>query len=98
MKTILKYPLPLVPGESVGMPAGARILDVQMQGFRPYLWALVDEDAIGTPTARAIAVYGTGAPIDGDPGHYVGTFQDGVFVWHVFDCTPREPKKKEAAQ
>lgn len=102
MKTILKYPLsatwPSITRLPVLMPAGARILSVQMQSGRPYLWALVDDDAIETPTERALAVYGTGQPIDDDPGHYVGTFQDGVFVWHVFDRTPRETKKTKAAE
>lgn len=98
LKTILKYPIPPTPGDFVSLPAGARILSVQMQAGRPQMWALVDPDAIESPTLRAIAVFGTGSPIEGDPGQYLATFQDGPFVWHVFDRTPREPKKKDAAQ
>jgi len=47
----------------------------------PTIWAIVDDDR---PSAtHRFVVYGTGAPL---PRHgvYVGTYDAGPFVWHVF--------------
>lgn len=67
------------------MPAGAVMLTVDTQGDDISLWALVDPDR--PKVARRIAVHGTGHPIPGDPGPYIGTFQlmGGALVFHVFD-------------
>ena len=52
------------------------------------LWALVDD---AKPSEiRKISVVGTGWNIDGNPGTYIGTVQDGMYVWHVFDATQVE--------
>lgn len=69
----------------IEMPVGATILSVQMQGGTAQLWALVDPYA-GTERRR-FAVIGTGWDI---PDHhvYLGTWQDGPFVWHLFEATP----------
>jgi hypothetical protein len=67
----------------VAMPAGAIILCVQWNDGGPQLWATVDPDA--PKRTRRLRVYGTGRELASSPGNYVGTFQDGPFVWHVFD-------------
>jgi hypothetical protein len=85
MKTILRWTLS--PGSTdLHMPAGAKVLTVQMQGDSPQLWALVDAE---TPREwRAFDVYGTGNPLPDNPGMYVATFQrHGTdLAWHVFEA------------
>lgn len=64
------------------MPEGAEILAVQAQRGEGCIWALVNPLA---PTQRrSFHIYGTGFDID--PSHkYVGTYQSGPYVWHVFE-------------
>lgn len=79
---IYKYPIHLKK-KSVFMPAGARILTVQMQGDTPTIWALVDPAK--KPCDRLIHVFGTGWDIPKHIDRYIGTWQDGGFVWHLFE-------------
>lgn len=83
MKKIWKYELYVGPDAVHDMPAFSRILSVQMQDGKPVLWAEVNprEDRV----TRKFRVYGTGQEIDDFGGHYVGTFQDGPFVGHVYE-------------
>lgn len=84
--SIWKYELQVTEAQVVRMPAGARILTVQVQRNVPCLWALVDEQAKREP--RVFRVFGTGAPFDAADAAYVGTFQDGALVWHLFEVKP----------
>ena len=82
----------------VEMPQGSRILAVQVQknyaienGLtqiteEPYFWALVNTDK-GRTVRRLFRIYGTGHEIEERPEDldYIGTFQRGPFVWHVFE-------------
>lgn len=60
---IWKWKLAVTDVQTIEVPAGAKLLDVQMQGGSPSLWVLCDENALSTP--RRIAIYGTGT--DGSP-------------------------------
>ena len=84
MRTIWKFGLEVTGRQSVTMPADAEILSVQVQAGVPCLWALVSPDAPGVP--RTVDTYGTGHPVDGNPGRYIGTYQlsNGGLVFHVF--------------
>ena len=87
-KTIWKFPVPTRDERAaLEMPKGARILTVQTQGLdeRPELWALVDPGA--NREIRIFRTYGTGHPIDHDPGEYVATYQihSVGLVFHVFE-------------
>lgn len=88
MKTIWKYPLKVVDQQTIRMPERAQILSVQTQNGTPCIWALVQPDAVLLP--RTINTFGTGHPIDGNPGAFVGTYQlQGgalVLVFHVFEA------------
>lgn len=90
MKTIHKWPL----GDGLSLsnvngvvlrdvPLGAAFLRVGVQGGLLHLWALVNT---GSPAAAVtVHVRGTGKPCEGlDAESYVGTVEDGPFVWHVF--------------
>jgi hypothetical protein len=83
-KTILKYPLTTWNPQEVSMPAGAEVLCLQMQQDVPTLWALCDPAA--SSETRVFERHGTGWQIDdADKLKYVGTAQDGPFVWHIFE-------------
>jgi hypothetical protein len=85
---IWKWPLMTTYVQYISMPAGAKLLDVQMQGGQPCIWALVDEYA--GSEMRQIAMLDTedSIPAGAHVGGYVATFQDGGIVRHVFDVTP----------
>lgn len=86
-RAIWKYPL--IEGRKQGrkhviaMPRGAHILSLQRQGMSPTLWALVDPDA--EKVERVFEIVGTGWTVDVSHLAYVGTWQDGGFVWHLFE-------------
>ena len=84
---IWKFPLQANRHAVLDMPTGARILCVQTQFGRPYVWALVDPSQTVGP--RMLLTFGTGHPMG--PEHatlpYVGPLQldGGALVFHVFD-------------
>lgn len=82
---IFKYTLDVADTQQIEMPQGAKILSCQAQNNEPQLWVLVDDSA--PIEARTFTMYGTGHPIENDPGRYVGTYQlhDGALVFHVFE-------------
>lgn len=86
---IWKWKLYPLDHQAIEMPAGAKLLDVQVQGAEVCLWALCDPDA--PLELREIVTYGTGHSLPDDPGEYVATFQleDGVLVFHVFETPKR---------
>jgi hypothetical protein len=79
-RVIYKYEVNNGP---IQMPKGAEILTVQMQHGKPMLWALVDIDH--SNESRAIVIIGTGHDFDFPDYKYIATFQDGAYVWHVFE-------------
>ncbi len=84
MNTIYKYPIKVVDMQTVLIPSGAEILCAQMQNGVLCLWARCCSE--NEPKPRSISVNGTGNPIDGNYFHkYIGSVQDGYFVWHVFE-------------
>lgn len=86
MKKIFKYQLGIIGWQEVELPIGAKILSVQMQHEKLFLWALVNEDK--RKEKREIVLAGTGHPIeDTDDLKFLGTVQemDGDLVWHIFE-------------
>lgn len=97
MLTIWKFPIRVDDEITCQMPAGARLLTVQVQGAghgnavgTPCIWALVNSEA--KKEKRTFRVYGTGHPIEESeiPCErllYVGTFQSisGSLVFHLFE-------------
>ena len=80
---ILKYKISLEGENSIALSIGAEILSIQMQKGSICMWALEDPDA--TTWVRNFVVYGTGWDIGDNPGKYIGTVQDDIFVWHIFE-------------
>lgn len=78
MRTIFKYQIEI---NSLLIPTGAEFLSVQMQHGEITSWWRVDPEA---PTERIrFDVVGTGHLVQ-DDGRFLGTVQDGSFVWHIF--------------
>ena len=83
--SIWKFSLPVADSFDLSMPEGSTVLSIQVQIGSPVLWALCDP---ARPNhARHFRTYGTGHQISSDPGCYVGTYQLGPFVGHVFEVT-----------
>lgn len=86
MKQIYKYPLEVVDAQTIILPRGAVLLDVQVQHNQPQLWALVDDSPGETLTVRTV---GTGHPCNDVSDlnmRYLSTYQleEGQLVFHVF--------------
>ena len=84
MITIYKYPIQ----PSGRIEANAEVIKIVSVGLDPLgqqcIWALVDTRGYGSIDYQ---IYGTGHPINTDwhdRDNYVGTFNDGPFVWHLF--------------
>lgn len=84
---IWKWQIEVTDRQTVMMPAGAKLLDVQMQNGKCCMWALCDQNAPKEP--RYLATYGTGNPVPDNAGEYIATFQmcEGTLVFHVFEVT-----------
>lgn len=89
MQTIYKYPFPVADSFSLDLPSGAIILHVECQNGQPCIWALVDTEAL--PERRTFYLFGTGHPLNIDDfgwSNHLATFQQGPFVWHMFQDRP----------
>jgi len=81
-KQIWKYSLENI----IEMPKGAEILTIDIQNgqmFNAQMWVKVDTE--NEVEKRMFEVIGTGQNFDDTNKKYVGTYQDGPFVWHVFE-------------
>ena len=81
-KQIWKYSLENV----IEMPKGAEILMIDIQNgqmFNAQMWVKVDTE--NEMEKRIFEVIGTGQNFDDTNKKYVGTYQEGPFVWHVFE-------------
>ena len=83
MKAIWKQVLCKTDRQAIDLPVGAKILDVQVQRGEWCLWYSCGVDL--PLEKRYIAIYATGQEVEALNGDYIGTFQDGPFVWHVFE-------------
>jgi hypothetical protein len=82
MRRMLKYKMADVGGGAVHhMPSGAAIKMIGMQHDELYAWASTSP---GPTVERHFITVGTGHNIRED-AEYVGSCQDGNYVWHVFE-------------
>jgi hypothetical protein len=87
-------------GGRVEMPFGAKILTLQMQlgpdpadpagpkKMLPTLWAECPREQFASMSDRYFTIIPTGQEFEDRPGYlmeYIGTFQDGWFVGHVYE-------------
>lgn len=86
---VWKFAVPLLhkPDRPViEMPNSARILTLQTQLGHPHIWAEVDTDA--PLVRRRFQIVGTGHALPERPRAYVGTWQSGEFVFHLYEINP----------
>ncbi len=86
MNAIYKYELQMTSVQHLELPLACRILKMDVQHQRPFLWCWVDTE-VATETRRFVLV-GTGHEID-NPLEltYIDSIQvmDGALVWHLFE-------------
>lgn len=86
MRAIHKFPLPhaITTGDPVAveMPPQAIRHRFAMQNHVPTIWAEVDTAHGLVP--RYFQIFGTGQELP-DGAEYVGTFEQGPFVWHLYE-------------
>lgn len=88
MRTIHKFPVKLAEKQVIAMPRNADILCMQIQYGTPHIWAAVEDTE--PFEERVFYLSGTGheLPRDAGPSEYVGTWQEGPYVWHLFAKQP----------
>lgn len=85
IRTVFKYTLLLQDKQTLQLPIGAHVLDVQLQHGNISLWALVDPDA--ERETRTFVIVGTGHEFTATSTIHIATIQSvaGQLVWHVFE-------------
>jgi hypothetical protein len=87
MLKIFKYQLPVDDYFSLQIPAGSRILSVDVQHGVPCMWVLVDP--ANSAVTRRFRFAGTGHPITEsiEQLDFIGTFQmhGGSLIFHIFE-------------
>jgi hypothetical protein len=85
---ICKYRLNVIDKQEFLVPKGTQFLSVGVQDGIVTTWALVSDT---TKEQQKVTFYiiGTGNPIPDDyklmaKANFLGTIQQGIFVWHVF--------------
>lgn len=84
---IYKYPFDLDKRSfELQLPIDHKVLTVQMQIDIACMWVMLDPMC---PTQKyTFYINGTGEPMqvnaNGSVGRYLGTIQDGPYVWHIF--------------
>ena len=67
----------------VRMPKDRKILSVQVQNGNACIWAEVDPDSAREDVDFAIIP--TGGSLSEAHPNYLGTFQQGAYVWHLYE-------------
>lgn len=81
---IWKFLLPINDEIRVEVPEFASMLSVGCQGDDLILWAMVVPS--NPPTSYLLYIRGTGQPLTGREGRFLGTVQmPNGLVWHIFD-------------
>ncbi len=80
-RQIFKYPL-VIGNQNISIPAVHKPLCIQMQNGMPCLWAEVDPSEAAV--WKHVLIVGTGHPFHPEGFSYVGTVQDGPYVWHCY--------------
>lgn len=92
MKTVWKFPVQMNSSKNdlfrveFDGPYGARPISVGLQGGATVLWAEVDTEH--EIQRQHVYIVGTGHGIVPDHCRFVGTVQQGPYVWHVYSPVP----------
>lgn len=87
MKKVYKYKIDLSHTQSIMLPLGTLFLSVQLQLGCLTMWCLVSPQE-KIESQHQIYIFGTGHEVDcPETSIYLGTVQEGNFVWHLFSPT-----------
>lgn len=85
--TIWKFPLRIEGRlQTAYMPHDSVVLRFAIQRGCHYVWAEVDPES--KKVLKEFVIVGTGGALPGGLFCYVGTCDDGLFVWHLYMNTP----------
>ena len=73
---------------NVDLPVHSKVLTVQLQNGMPHIWVLAHTEDLKETSTRFFKTFGTGETITARQGWrrvYIGTYQQGAYVWHVFE-------------
>jgi len=85
--TIWKYPLASQNGlQLIPMPSDSVVLRFGLQDDQPYVWAEVDPES--EQAMKEFVIVGTGHKLPQGLFRYIGSCEDGPFVWHLYANTP----------
>ena len=86
MRSVLEFPIAIVAKQIIVMPAGARVIALDVKNDRPFMWALIDPSA--PVVERTFVTFATGQQFDEREiaCNYRGTYvlRDGT-VGHVVE-------------
>jgi len=68
--------------QAYDVPKGSMPVHVEMQGRHLCMW--MDVNTAADKDERSFVIIGTGHPVPDDAA-YIGTAQQGEFVWHLFE-------------
>lgn len=86
-RSMWKYNLKVTDEQTIEIPRGAYIRSVGLDGEgKLSLWAEVDAELKNVKDKRQITICGTGNPIPGNAGIFIGTVTllDSGFVAHIY--------------
>ena len=82
MKTIWKYKL--IPRSTyIEIPKGAKFLHLDIQNQDICLWFQVDPE--NEIEIRSFEIIGTGWEFKDDNLNYIGTINNGLYIWHIYE-------------
>lgn len=81
---IYKYPINYKVVQTIELPIHSQILCLQLQLRKPFIWVRIPNPEAPT-IERTFELLGTGEEIDNTIRQYIGTWQEGSFVWHLFE-------------
>jgi hypothetical protein len=84
MRTVHKYPVRFCQSR-ISMPEGAEIIRFSAQRNELCIWAVVDTTK--PEKNRHFEVVGTGHEIGFEYNKYVGSCDQGPYIWHLFENT-----------
>ena len=88
-RVIFKYCIDINKWNEIVMPAKAKVLTVQFQLVKPVMWVETNPYTDDKET-REFWIVGTGHEFDVEDATYIGTYQDGGFVGHVYERVRNE--------
>ena len=71
---------------SIEMPKDSKVLTLQLQNGIPQMWVLVNVKNIEQKCVlKKFCMYGTGIKFKNNTLTYIGTYQLGSYVFHLFE-------------